>query len=118
MNSIGQATNERVGMAALRLIMLTLFLFTAETTVPLQAQTDPADAKVPAVMHNSWSSGAAMPTALKFAMTGVIGGKVYVVGGRLKPLSSRRTRSTTRSRTLGAAKQPCQWQPATAPVPW
>lgn len=50
-------------------------------TVPLQAQTDPADAEVPAVTHNSWSKGTAMPTALKFTMTGVIGGKVYVVGG-------------------------------------
>jgi uncharacterized repeat protein (TIGR03803 family) len=33
------------------------------------------------VVHNSWSSGAAMPTAREGAATGVINGKVYVVGG-------------------------------------
>jgi hypothetical protein len=64
-NSIGKATNEKLGMAALTLIMLTLFVFTAGTTVQLQAQTDPADAKVPAVKHNSWSKETAMPTAPK-----------------------------------------------------
>jgi hypothetical protein len=46
-NRIDKATNEKVGMAALTLIMLTLFIFRAGTTVPLQTQTDPADAKVP-----------------------------------------------------------------------
>jgi N-acetylneuraminic acid mutarotase len=65
-------------MAALTLI---LFIFTAGSMVPLQAQADPDDAKVPAVTHNAWSKGTAMPTALKFTMTGVVGGKVYVVGG-------------------------------------
>lgn len=34
------------------------------------------------VTHNTWSSGAGMPTAVKFpAGTGVIKGKIYVVGG-------------------------------------
>ena len=33
------------------------------------------------IVHNSWSSGAVMPTALQFPATGVIGSKVYVVGG-------------------------------------
>jgi uncharacterized repeat protein (TIGR03803 family) len=32
-------------------------------------------------VHNSWSSGAVLPTALQGSATGVIGGKVYVVGG-------------------------------------
>jgi hypothetical protein len=79
-NRIGKAENKKVVMAARTLIVLTLFLFTAGTTVPLQART-PAGAKVPAVRHNSWGRGAAMPMALKFTMTGVVGGKVYVVGG-------------------------------------
>jgi uncharacterized repeat protein (TIGR03803 family) len=33
------------------------------------------------IVHNSWSSAAVMPTALQFPGTGVISGKVYVVGG-------------------------------------
>jgi uncharacterized repeat protein (TIGR03803 family) len=33
------------------------------------------------IVHNSWSSGAVLPTALQAPATGVIGGKVYVVGG-------------------------------------
>lgn len=32
-------------------------------------------------VHNSWSSGAAMPTALNWSSAGVIGSKAYVVGG-------------------------------------
>jgi uncharacterized repeat protein (TIGR03803 family) len=32
-------------------------------------------------VHNSWGSGAVLPTALQGSATGVIGGKVYVVGG-------------------------------------
>jgi N-acetylneuraminic acid mutarotase len=76
----GKATNDTAG-AAHTLIMLTLFIFTSGTTVPLQAQADPVNAKVPPVTHNSWSKGTAMPKALKFVMTGVLGGKVYVVGG-------------------------------------
>jgi N-acetylneuraminic acid mutarotase len=68
-------------MAELTLILLTLFVLIAGTMVPLQGQTDPADDQRPAIARNSWSKGAAMPKALKFVMTGVIGGKVYVVGG-------------------------------------
>jgi uncharacterized repeat protein (TIGR03803 family) len=33
------------------------------------------------IVHNSWRSGAVLPTALQGSATGVIGGKVYVVGG-------------------------------------
>jgi len=33
------------------------------------------------IVHNSWSSGAVLPTALQGPATGVIRGKVYVVGG-------------------------------------
>jgi hypothetical protein len=35
----------------------------------------------PAIVHDSWSSGAPMPTARQGVATGVIKGKVYVVGG-------------------------------------
>ena len=49
----------------------------------IEAQTElNAAAEGPAITHNSWSSGAPMPVALKFpAGTGVIKGKIYVVGG-------------------------------------
>jgi len=33
------------------------------------------------IVHDSWSAGAVMPTAVQAAATGVIGSKVYVVGG-------------------------------------
>lgn len=35
----------------------------------------------PFTVHNSWRSGAPMPTAVQFPATGYIGGKIYVVGG-------------------------------------
>jgi len=39
-------------------------------------------AQSPAVTHNTWTSGAPMPTAIKFpAGIGVIKGEIYVVGG-------------------------------------
>src|SRR5579864_6579741 len=33
------------------------------------------------IVHNSWASGTAIPTAVAGAASGVIGGKVYLVGG-------------------------------------
>ncbi len=41
----------------------------------------PSHAQVPAVTHNTWSSGAAMPVALKWPFTGVISNQIYVVAG-------------------------------------
>jgi N-acetylneuraminic acid mutarotase len=47
-----------------------------------QAQTEPAGVEAPAVNHNTWTSGAAMPTAVEFpAGTGVLTGQIYLVGG-------------------------------------
>ena len=43
-------------------------------------QTSLADT-APAINHNTWTSGAAMPTARYAVATGVIGTNVYVVGG-------------------------------------
>ena len=68
MNSMVKAANEKAGQVALMLMLLTPFIFTAGTSVLLQAQTGSADAQLPTVTHNAWKSGAAMPTALKFAM--------------------------------------------------
>ncbi len=38
-------------------------------------------AQTPAVAHNTWTSGAPMPTALASQAVGVIRGQIYVVGG-------------------------------------
>ena len=35
----------------------------------------------PAAAHNYWTSGAPLPTAVTYQMTGVIAGKIYNVGG-------------------------------------
>ena len=43
--------------------MLALSVMTIGAALPLQAQTDAARAQAPAVTHNTWTSGAAMPTA-------------------------------------------------------
>lgn len=49
--------------------------------LPAAAQTEAVGKQVPAVTHNTWTSGTPMPTARLGAATGVIKGKVYVVGG-------------------------------------
>jgi len=71
-HSSNHAPSEKAIVTGLALRMQSLFILTG-ATVLLQAQTDAADSQVPAVRHNSWSERAAMPTALKFATTGVIG---------------------------------------------
>lgn len=38
-------------------------------------------AQAPAVTHNTWTSGAPMPTPLGFTMAAVLEGQIYVVGG-------------------------------------
>lgn len=80
MHSSNHAASEKAIVTGLALRVLSLFILTG-ATVLLQAQTDAADSQAPAVRHNSWSERAAMPTALKFATTGVIGADIYVVGG-------------------------------------
>jgi N-acetylneuraminic acid mutarotase len=57
--------------ASLRLIGTTLLLLGASLA---GGQNDPA-------AHNTWTMGAAMPTALNWPAVGVVAGKVYVVGG-------------------------------------
>src|ERR1700690_321435 len=39
-----------------------------------------AGAQSPAVTHNTWTSGAAMPTAVNWPAVGAVKGKIYVVG--------------------------------------
>jgi N-acetylneuraminic acid mutarotase len=80
MNCINGRTSTKAGMAAFALTMLILFTL-AGATLPLQAQTDGAGVQAPAVTHNTWTSGAAMPTARFGAFAGAIGKNIYVVGG-------------------------------------
>ena len=47
----------------------------------VQAQAAPAETEVPSVTHNTWASGAAMPTALAFSTAAVLKNEIYVVGG-------------------------------------
>ena len=74
-------TNTKTGMATFALIMLTLFILAVEAALPLQAQTYPDQTQAPAVTHNTWTSGAAMPTAVSSAAAAVLKNEIYVVGG-------------------------------------
>jgi len=60
---------------------LALCVFAIGVVLPLQAQTEPAEEQAPAVTHNTWSSGAPMPTARFGAFAGAIGNNIYVIGG-------------------------------------
>jgi len=51
-----------------------LLVLLVGTVWPVAAQTG-------SVTHNSWTSGAPIPTAVWFPATAVLGGKVYLVGG-------------------------------------
>jgi N-acetylneuraminic acid mutarotase len=67
-------------MAAFALTMLTSF-FILSATLPLRGQTESASKQIPTVTHNTWTSGATMPTARFGAFAGAIGKSIYVVGG-------------------------------------
>jgi len=69
-------------------IRLTRNIFTAAVlaivlvgTLPVAAQIEHAAKQVPAVTHNTWTSGAPMPTALLSSAAAVLKGQIYVVGG-------------------------------------
>lgn len=81
MTYIDSSIRKGADMTACAVTMLIIFILIAGTARPLQAQTESADRQAPPVTHNTWSSGAAMPTALNWPTTGVISGKIYVVGG-------------------------------------
>jgi N-acetylneuraminic acid mutarotase len=60
---------------------LFLALTLVGASLPAAAQADSASKPIPEVAHNTWSSGAPMPTAVNWPTTGVIKGKIYVVSG-------------------------------------
>jgi hypothetical protein len=61
---------------ALAILALSLALVVTPATAQIAST-----ANDPAIVHNTWSSGAAMPLAVKFTMAGVLKNKIYVVGG-------------------------------------
>jgi N-acetylneuraminic acid mutarotase len=61
--------------------MLTLLILIAGATLPLQGQSESADRQVPAVTHDTWTSGAALPTAVASAAAAVLKKEIYLVGG-------------------------------------
>jgi uncharacterized repeat protein (TIGR03803 family) len=71
------------------------------------------------IVHNSWSRAAAMPTALQFPATGVINGKVYVVGGLTNTAivgNNQVYNPATNAWTTGAAMPTPVFGPASAVV--
>src|SRR5450755_3579597 len=61
-----------------------LAMVLAGTGLPAAAQTDAAyktDKQVPAITHNTWTSGLAMPTPVYYPATGAITNDIYIVGG-------------------------------------
>jgi N-acetylneuraminic acid mutarotase len=61
------------------IIALTLLAMTTAASAQDRASADNKPA--PAVTHNTWKGGAPMPVAVQGAAAGLIGGKIYVVGG-------------------------------------
>ena len=63
------------------LICMLLTLFASAAWPKARAQSESPAKSAPAVTHNTWTSGAPMPTAVVFATAAVLKGNVYVVGG-------------------------------------
>src|SRR5271154_3791112 len=61
------------------IVVLALILVAAPMTAA--AQADPVSKPIPEVTHNTWTSGAALPTARMGAGAGAIGKYIYVVDG-------------------------------------
>src|SRR5208282_494147 len=68
-------------MSTRNIFATTVLAIVLVVTLVAAAQTGPVGKQVPAVTHNTWTSGAAMPIATSFEATGVLKGQIYVVGG-------------------------------------
>ena len=77
MTGVNRRTSKKSGMAT----MLALLIFIAGAILPLQGQNESADRQVAAVTHNTWTSGAALPTAVASAASAVLKKEIYLVGG-------------------------------------
>src|SRR5271167_3732626 len=81
MARIESRTSKKTGTATFGFSVLTLFMLMAGAAPALQAQTDSAGEPAPAVTHNTWTSGAAMPTARMSAAAVVSGTDIHVIDG-------------------------------------
>ncbi|MGA9470949.1 MAG: kelch repeat-containing protein, partial [Terriglobales bacterium] len=61
--------------------ILIVFAFALGAASLLRAQADGNDAEAPAVTHNTWTSGAPIPTPVYYAAAGVVKNEIYIVGG-------------------------------------
>jgi N-acetylneuraminic acid mutarotase len=81
MNCLRFRMNQRTLISGFTHTVLALVVLVAGAALPVQAQNDAAAQAEPKVNHNTWTSGAAMPTARFGAFAGAIGNNIYVVGG-------------------------------------
>ena len=78
-----------------------------------------AEARNPAVTHNTWSSGTALPTARQGAYVGVIGENIYVIAGITNSAvvgNNEIYNAKTKSWTTGPDKPTPMWGGASAVV--
>lgn len=82
--------NRRFGRFFVFIMLLGLFLLAGIIVLPARGQTNKDlaesqarmdEAQAPAVNHNTWTTGASMPTPRMGAAAGAIGANIYVVGG-------------------------------------
>jgi N-acetylneuraminic acid mutarotase len=62
-------------------VLAAFALAVAGAVIPAQAQTILAGAQSPAINHNTWTSGAPLPTPVAFSTSAVLKNEIYVVGG-------------------------------------
>ncbi len=68
-------------MRTIRILAMAVLAMALDTAMPAAAQTEPGGTQVPAVTHNTWTSGASMPAALVSTTAAVLQEQIYVVGG-------------------------------------
>lgn len=81
MGRIDHRAGKKTSMAAFALTTLSLFILAAGVTRPLQAQTASVYIQAPEVTHNTWKSGAPLPTPVSSAAAAVLTNQIYVIGG-------------------------------------
>jgi len=82
-------------MSTPKFIAMAVLLLALAAVLPAAAQSNTKQ-PIPDVTHNTWTSGAPMPTALNWPTTGLIKGKIYVVGGYTGGPATTTTRFITR----------------------
>lgn len=113
------ATATKVTLAVTTFLTATVPTGATDGFVTVTTGTTKLTSRVKFTVHNSWASGAAMPTAREGAAVGVIGGKVYVVSGATASAivgNNEIYNPTTNTWTTGAAIPTPVFIPASAVV--